>query len=237
MVASHGIESKERLGRHRFLRKAVNASEEFLGQRNDDASRASHVAESVLVLILGHLADEFGALGAQGGDSVVGALDCKHDAPQSQRVRRWKRRFDLDQFWIAKLRQLKPPVPIWGPHHNDVDLDAFEPVDAVHPRALDPRLAFERHAERGEKSDSGCKVVDDDADAADEDFAVRSQRDRPADVQRDCAVTDLRGAAGLLHTGAAGDEGGPDGRAALRIKRQVLIPLPGRRCYMLCLWM
>src|SRR6185295_16836655 len=73
-------------------------------------------------------------------------------------------RFDLDQFWIAKLRQLKPPVPIWGPHHNDVDLDIFEPVDAVHPRALDLRLAFERHAERGEKSDSGCKVVDDDTD-------------------------------------------------------------------------
>src|SRR6266567_9597986 len=53
---------------------------------------------------------------------------------------------------------------IWGPHHNDVDLDTFEPVDAVHPRALDRHLAFERHAERGEKSDSGCKVVDDDAD-------------------------------------------------------------------------
>jgi PadR family transcriptional regulator, regulatory protein PadR len=55
-------------------------------------------------------------------------------------------------------------VPIWGPHHNDVDLDTFEPVDAVHPRALDRRLAFDRHAERGEKSDSGCKVLDDDAD-------------------------------------------------------------------------
>ena len=42
--------------------KAVNASEEFLCQRDDDARRASHIAESVLVLVLGHLADEFGAL-------------------------------------------------------------------------------------------------------------------------------------------------------------------------------
>ncbi len=42
----------------------MNASEEFLGQRDDDARRASHVAESVLVLVLGHLADEFGAVGA-----------------------------------------------------------------------------------------------------------------------------------------------------------------------------
>jgi hypothetical protein len=35
---------------------------------------------------------------------------------------------------------------------------------AVHPQALDRRLAFDRHAERGEKSDSGCEVVNDDAD-------------------------------------------------------------------------
>src|ERR1700743_2168445 len=33
--------------------------------------------------------------------------------------------------WIAKLRELKPTVPIGGPHHNDVDSNAFEPVDAV----------------------------------------------------------------------------------------------------------
>src|SRR3979411_334472 len=144
--------------------KAVNASEEFLGQRDDDARRASHVAESVLVLVLGHVTDEFGAVGAQASDSVVDAVDCKHDAPEAQRVRRCYRRFDLDQFWIAKLRQLKPPVPIRVPHHSDVDLDAFEPVDAVHPRTLDRGLAFERHAERGEKSGSGCKVVYDDAD-------------------------------------------------------------------------
>ena len=148
----------------RFSPKAVNVSEEFLGQRDDDARRASHVAKSVHVLVLGHLADEFGAIGAQASDSVVDTFDRKHDAPETKRVRRGDRRFDLDQFWIAKLRQLKPPVPIWGPHHSDVDLDTFKRVDPVHPRTLDRRLAFERHAERGEKSDSGCKVVDDDAD-------------------------------------------------------------------------
>src|SRR4029077_20438200 len=142
----------------------MNASEKFFGQRDDDARRATHVAESVLVLVLGHLADEFGAVGAQAGDSVVDAFDCKHDAPEAQRVRRCDRRFDLDQFGIAKLRQLKLPAPIWSPHHNDVDLNAFEPVDAVHPRALDRHLAFDRHAERGEKSDGGREVVDDDAD-------------------------------------------------------------------------
>src|SRR5215216_4866536 len=105
MVASPGIESKE----PPVSPKAVNPSDEFLGQRHDDARRASHVAESVPVLVLGHLADQFGALGAQASDSVLDAFDCKHYAPQAQRVRRCDRRFDLDQFWIAKLRQLKPP--------------------------------------------------------------------------------------------------------------------------------
>lgn len=53
----------------------MDTSGEFLCQRDDDARGASHVAESVLVLVLGHLADEFGAVGAQRGDSVVNAFD------------------------------------------------------------------------------------------------------------------------------------------------------------------
>ena len=145
-------------------RTAVNASEEFLGQRDDDARRASHVAEPVLVLVLDHLTDEFGAVGAQAGHGVVDVFDRKHDAPEAQRIRRCDRWFDLDQFWIAKLRQFKSPVLIRGPHHNDVDLDTFERVDAVHPGAFDRRLAFARHAEGGEEGNGGWEVVDDDAD-------------------------------------------------------------------------
>ncbi len=139
-------------------------SEKFLGQRDDDTRGASQVAESVLVLVLRHLADEFGAVGAQASGSIVDAFNCKHDAPEAQRVRRCYRRFDLDQFWIAKLRQLKLSLPVWSPHHNDVDLDIFEPVNAIHPRARDWHLAFFRHAERGEKSDRGRKILDDHAD-------------------------------------------------------------------------
>ena len=51
----------------------------------------------------------------------------------------------------AKLRQLKAPVPVWGPHHHDVDLGPFESVDAVHPGAFDRHGAFNRHAEGGEE--------------------------------------------------------------------------------------
>jgi hypothetical protein len=143
----------------------VNASEEFLGQRDNDARRASHVAESVLVLVLGHVADEFGASGAQASDSVVDVFDCKHDAPEApacSAVRSPVRSRPVLDCETSSAQAA--PCPIWGPHHNDVDLDTFEPVDAVDPRALNPRLAFERHAERSEKSDSGYKVVDDDAD-------------------------------------------------------------------------
>ena len=148
----------------RSLDEALNASEELFSQRYDDAPWTPHVAEPVQVLVLGHFADEFGAeVGAHASDSVLDAFDCKHDAPEAQRVRRCDRRFDLDQFWIAKLRQLKPPVPIWGAHHNDVDSDTFYPVDAVHPLSLYRRLTLRLQAELGKESDSGCKVVDDDA--------------------------------------------------------------------------
>ena len=137
---------------------AVHASEEFLGQRDDDARRASHVAEPVLVLVLGHLADEFGAVGAQASDGVVDAFDCEHDAPEAQRVRRCDRWFDLDQFRIAKLRQLEPPAPIWGPHHNDVRLGHFRarctrsthgPSTGISPSSAMPRAVKEAIARAG----------------------------------------------------------------------------------------
>src|SRR5919202_1110867 len=144
--------------------EALNASEELFSQCYDDARRATHVAEAVQVFVLGHLADEFSAVGAHASHSVLDAFDRKHHAPEAQRVRRCDRRFDLAQVRIAKLRQLEAAVPIWGAHHDDVDLDTFEPVDAVHPLSLDRRLTLQLQTELGKESDSGCKVVDDDAD-------------------------------------------------------------------------
>src|SRR5918998_4369971 len=144
--------------------EALNASEELFSQRYDDAPWTPHVAQPVHILVLGHFAKEVGAeVGAHRSDSLIDAFDRKHHAPEAQRVRRCDRRFDLDQFWIAKLRQLKAPVPIWGAHHNDVDLDTFYPVDAVHPLSLYRRLTLLLQTELGKESDSGCKVVDDDA--------------------------------------------------------------------------
>jgi hypothetical protein len=125
---------------------------EFLGQRDDDARWATHVVESVHVLVLGYLADEFGAVGAQASDRDVEAFDGKDDTAEAQRVRWGNRRFTRDQLWMAKLRQFEPPVTIGSPHHHNVDLDTFEPVDAVHSWAINQRFPFTLHAKLGKKA-------------------------------------------------------------------------------------
>ena len=152
------------LVRKAAVNRTLNASEEFLGQRDDDARRAAHVAEPVFVLVLDHLADEFGAVGAQAGHGVIEVFDREHDLPETQRVRRGNRRFGLDQLRVAEFRQFHPSVAVRGSHHRDIDLDVFESADAVYPGAFDRHRAFQRHAERGEESHSRRKVIDDDAD-------------------------------------------------------------------------
>ena len=156
--------SREAPGAPPLSREVVNASEKFLSQRDDDSRGASHVAQPVLVLVLDRLADEFGAVGAQAGHGVVNVFDREHDLPKAQRVRRGVRWLSPEQIRMAELRQLNPPVAVWGPHHGDVDLDAFEPAEAVHPGPLDRHLALKRHAEGGEEGDGGPEVVDDDGD-------------------------------------------------------------------------
>jgi hypothetical protein len=54
-------------------------------------------------------------------------------------------------------------------------------------------------------------------DAAVAKFALRHERDRPADVCGDCAAVAPGGAASLLDSGAAGDESGPAGRFTMRM--------------------
>jgi hypothetical protein len=55
------------------------------------------------------------------------------------------------------------------------------------------------------------------ADPFDARIPFRREPDRPADVHRDFVTADRCGARGLLDSGAAGDESGPDGRAQNRI--------------------
>jgi hypothetical protein len=95
----------------------VNASEKFFGQRDDNARRPSQVAEPVQILVLDHLAHEFGALGAQAVHGVVEVFDREHNLPDTQHVRRGNRWLGPDQLRTAVFRQLDLPVAVraWTP--------------------------------------------------------------------------------------------------------------------------
>ena len=64
------------------FRRAL-ASADLFGQGDDDARGAAEVAEPEDTLVLRHLAEEFGAVGAQAGDSVVDVVDGEHDTMQA----------------------------------------------------------------------------------------------------------------------------------------------------------
>src|SRR5207245_9297215 len=129
----------------------LEVSAELLGQSDDDALRATQEAEPVFVLVLRDLADEFGTVAAQAGNDVVAGVDSEPDAAYAQRVRRRAFRLGSDRRRRVELRQLNPAVAVRGPHHGDVGTDVVEPDDAVHPRSLDRRLAFQLHTEFGEE--------------------------------------------------------------------------------------
>jgi microcystin degradation protein MlrC len=63
-------------------------SADLFGQGDDDACGAAEIAEPVDALVLGHLANKFGAVGAQAVDGVVDVVDGEHHAMQAQRVGR-----------------------------------------------------------------------------------------------------------------------------------------------------
>lgn len=62
----------------------MTASEKFLGQRDNDARGAAHIAKPVLVLVLDHLTDEFGAV-VRKGASPKAPEDCR--TPRRYRAR------------------------------------------------------------------------------------------------------------------------------------------------------
>src|SRR2546430_9339849 len=140
----------------------MEVSGELLGQSDGDALRATQEAEPVDVLVLRDLADEFGTLAAQAGNDVVDVVDSEHDAAYAQRVRRRAFRLGSDRRRRVELRQLNPAVAVRGPHHGDVGTDVVEPDDAVHPRPLDRRLAFQLHTELAEERFGSPEVVDTD---------------------------------------------------------------------------
>lgn len=76
----------ERTEHGHVVRSCRLASADLFGQGDDDARGAAEVAEPEDALVLRHLAEEFGAVGAQAGDGVVDVVDGEHDTMQAQRV-------------------------------------------------------------------------------------------------------------------------------------------------------
>jgi len=134
---------------------------------------------------MGDLADELGAIGAQASDGIVDPFDLNMTLRRPSAFGGAIAGSISASFGVQNFVSSSRPWPSGGPHHDYVDLDTLEPVDAVHPRTLDRYLAFDRHTVRCEKSDSGRKVIDDNADVA-----------QPLD----CHVTNIAGACAAVQT-------------------------------------
>src|SRR5882724_1727680 len=88
----------------------VTVSPNPLCQCDDDALGAAEVAEAVHLLVLRHLAKEFGTMLAQAAKDAIDVFDAKHDAMQAQRVGRRVFRLDGHCRWRVILREFEPAV-------------------------------------------------------------------------------------------------------------------------------
>src|SRR5688572_33050040 len=122
-----------------------NALSELLGQPDDDTLRAADETEPVHVLVLGDVAYELNAMGAQAREDVLDVVDGEHDATYAQRVRWCALRLSSDRRRRVELGQLNPTVAVWGPQHRDVGANVFEPNDLLYRTSLDGRLALQLH--------------------------------------------------------------------------------------------
>lgn len=141
----------------------VYLSAELLGQPDDDAVGAADVAVPVDVLVLRHLAHEFGAVGAQAAEDVVDIVDDEREARDARGVHRRPRR-TAGGHRSMERRQLNAAVAVRGPHDGDVRSDAVQPDELVHPFTLDCCLALQFQAQFDEERDSSREILDDNAD-------------------------------------------------------------------------
>ena len=137
---------------------------ELLGQPDDDAFGAAHIAEAVLVFVLGDFAHEFGSVGAEAVEDFVDVVDGEHDAADPQGIHRRFLGSVTGGLGRDEFREFDAAVAVGGPHHGDIVLDVLEPHDAVHPLSLDARLALQLHTELREKRLRSFEILDHDED-------------------------------------------------------------------------
>lgn len=140
----------------------IHTLPELLGESDDDALRAADETEPVLVLVLGHFADELSAMGAQAREDVLDIVHGEHDATYAQGVRWCALRLSSDRRRPVELAQLNPTVAVWGPHHRDFGSNVLESNDLVHPTPLDCRLALQLHTKLDKERLRSLKVINYD---------------------------------------------------------------------------
>ena len=89
----------------------LDHSADLLGERDEDALRATDITEPIAVLVLHQLANQFGTVGAEPGNDIIDVFDGKHDATYAQRVRRGVVRLSAVSRRPPELRQLNTPWP------------------------------------------------------------------------------------------------------------------------------
>ncbi len=85
-------------------------------------------------------------------------------------------------------------MPVWCLQHGDLRSDALEPDDAVHPIALDRRLALQLESELNEERHRVREVVNDYAHvvhAPDRHVFDGRHTTEPCDAARSCGVSPM----------------------------------------------
>ena len=65
----------------RIFKRGSASSADLLGERDEDALRATDITEPIAVLVLHQLANQFGTVGAEPGNDIIDVFDGEHDAP------------------------------------------------------------------------------------------------------------------------------------------------------------
>src|SRR6266498_5677077 len=141
---------------------AYHALPKLLGKPDNDALRAADVAEPIRVLVLHHVADQFGAVGAQARDDVVDVIDGEHDAADPECVHRNVLGPSSDRFRRVELVQLDPSVAVRSAHQREGSTDVLKADETIYRGAFDGRLALQLHTKLDKERLRSLKVVDHD---------------------------------------------------------------------------
>src|SRR3954447_7427521 len=121
----------------RPLRSTRATSADLLGELDDDARWAAHVAKPVDVLVVHKLAYQLAAMCSQLCEGLLDVVDGEEDVADARGVGRDRRVIAL-VCGRAVFGQLElAAVASRGPQYHDVRLHALEPIDAVDRTAFD----------------------------------------------------------------------------------------------------